>query len=223
MALSTFARELFTGMIRESGMPVTEPEMRAEWELLNQGEGSLIRNDSNFSPFWRLITAIVTRPALWLVTLLIEHVLPNSFLRFAEDVYLDVYAWGVHLTRKTSARLRGRVIFTRAGTTGEPVALSVTIHAVPEADERRRERLLTEAEARIRCAFRQNTGFQMTKTFPLSRFSFSRLGDELHTGLPDLESVEFHRGEDIVSVLSLPRLDSLEIRLGGAASARGAA
>jgi len=398
MALSPFARELFTGMIRESGMPVSDSEMRAEWERLNRDEDSLIRNDSNFSPFWRLITAIVTSPARWLITLLIEHVLPNSFLRFAEDVYLDVYAWAVHLTRKTSARLKGRVKFTRAGTTGEltipagtfietppingrvfrvrttaagmiangeasteiqveaeedgeawnlgpgyysilsrpingiidvtnppdwidlpgadtedddslrlrcrnqfaavgqlhhdaaykaliaafsgiridyltfearkavrgpgtsdchimiesgpapqalcdavnefimaggnhghgddllckpiaedPIALSVTIHAVPEADERRRERLLTEAEARIRCAFRQNIGFQMTKTLPLSRFSFSRLGDELHTVLPDLESVEFHRGEDIVSGISLPRLDSLEIRLGGAA------
>jgi uncharacterized phage protein gp47/JayE len=398
MALSAYARELFTGMIRESGMPVAEAEMRAEWVLLNQGEGSFIRNDSNYSPFWRLITAIVTKPAHWLVTLLIEHVLPNSFLRFAEDVYLDVYAWGVNITRKGSARLRGRVIFTRAGNTGElsipagtfietppingrvfrvktleagviangesdieipvegeedgeawnlgpgyysilsrpingitgvanptgwidlpgadtenddslrlrcrnqfaavgqlhhdaaykaliaafsgiridyltfearkavrgpgtsnchimiesgpapqalcdainelimaggnhghgddmlckpiaeePVALSVTIHAAPEADERRRERLLAEAEARIRCAFRQNTGYSMTKTFPLSRFSFSRLGDELHTALPDLASVEFHRGEDIVSAISLPRLESLEIRLGGAA------
>ena len=57
----------------------------------------------------------------------------------------------------------------------------------------------------------------MTKTFPLSRFSFSRLADELHDALPDLKSVEFHRGEDLVSYLSLPVLESLEISLGGVA------
>ena len=113
--LKDFARELFTGMIRESGMPVTEKDMLAKWNELNQGEGSLIRNDSKYSPFWRLITAIVTTPARWLVNLLIEHVLPNTFLRFASGVYLDVYAWGVSLARKPSGFARGRVVFTRAG------------------------------------------------------------------------------------------------------------
>lgn len=396
--LKKYASELFTGMIRESGMPVTESEMRSAWEGLNADEASLIRNDSNFSPFWRLITAIVTRPARWLVTLLIEHVLPNSFLRFAAGVYLDVYAWGVHLIRKGSAPARGRVVFTRSRAIGEltipaetfietppingvvyrvktlapaviangalsaeveveaeehgeaynlgpgyysilsrpvngivdvtnpagwldtpgadtekddalrlrcrnqfaavvqlhhdaaykaliaaftgiridyltfearqgvrgpgtsnchimiesgpapqtlcdaineyimasgnhghgddllcmpiaenPVDLVVTVHAVAEANERRRELLLAETEDRIRCAFRQNTGYEMTKTFPLSRFSFSRLGDELHDALPDLKSVEFHRGEDLVSTISLPRLESLDISLGSAA------
>ena len=98
-----------------------------------------------------------------------------------------------------------------------PVALAVTVHPVPEADARRRELLLAEAEARIRCAFRQNTGYAMTKTLPLSRFSFSRLADELHSALPDLKSVEFHRGEDIVSNISLPMLESIDISLGSAA------
>lgn len=394
MELQQYARELFTGMVRESGMPVTDAGMRAEWEALNAEEGSLIRNDSDFSPFWRLITAIVTRPGRWLVNLLIEHVLPNSFLRFASNVYLDIYAWGVFLTRKPSAAATGRVRFTRAGTMGEtgiplgtviespeingtvyrvitteaaviangagyvdvrvkaeahgaafnlgpgyysilqkaingiidvtnpsgwldtpgadaeddeslrqrcrnqfaavgqlhhdaaykaiisaftgvridylvfearqairgpgtancyvmidsgpapqtlcdainvlvmdegnhghgddlltlpmpetPVDLRVTVHAVAGAGEKRRTALLAEVEGRVRCAFRQNTAYSMTKTLPLSRFSFSRLSDELHDALPDLASVEFHRGEDIVSTISLPRLDSLDISL----------
>jgi len=392
-----FARELFTGMVKESGMPVTEAEMREEWQRLNTGEGSQINNDSNYSPFWRLISAIVTKPALWLVKLLIEHVLPNSFLRFASGVYLDVYAWAVDLVRKGSVVARGELVFTRATNTGQtvipagtivetppingkayrvktladtaipngetsarvaveaegegeaynlgagyysilskpingivdvtnpadwlsipgadtekddslrlrcrnqfaavgqlhhdaaykaliaafagiridyiffqkeaprgpgtangfllvesgpapqtlcdtiteyimergnhghgddllcmPIAtnpedLTVTVYAIPAAGEERRAALLAEVENRIRCAFRQNADYAVTKTLPLSRFSFSRLGDELHSSLVDLQSVEFHRGEDIVSLLSLPTLRSLTITLGGAA------
>lgn len=394
-SLKQYARELFTGMVRESGMPVTDAGMRAEWEALNAEQGSLIRNDSDFSPFWRLITAIVTRPGRWLVNLLIEHVLPNSFLRFASGIYLDVYAWAVFLQRKASARAAGRMRFTRFSSLGEsgiplgtvvetpeingkvyrvvtveagiiangenfadvkveaeeegaaynlgpgyysilpkaingiievsnpagwldapgadaeddealrqrcrnqfaavgqlhhdaaykavisaftglridylvfearqairgpgtancyvmidsgpapqslcdainvlimdegnhghgdelltlpmpetPVDLRVTVHAVPGAGDERRQTLLAEVEGRIRCAFRQNSAYEVTKTLPLARFSFSRLSDELHDALPDLASVEFHRGEDIVSAISLPRLDSLEIELG---------
>lgn len=394
--LNSYARALFTGMLVESGMPVTEGAMRAEWERLNTAEGSFIRNDSAYSPFWRLITAIVTKAALWLVNLLVEHVLPNSFLRYASGLYLDIYAWGVHLTRKGAVAARGRVVFTRSGSSGQakipagtviqspplngavyrvatledawftegqsalevdvqavdvgeaynlgpgyyailpvpisgitevanpegwldvpgadreedepfrlrcrnqfaavgqlhhdaaykaiisafsgvridyltfdprravrgpgtadcyimvesgpapvtlceaineyvmaggnhghgddllclpipelPVDLRVTVHAVDEAGEDRRAALLTEAENRIRCAFRQNTDYAgVTKTLPLSRFSFSRLSDELHDALGDLKSIEFHRGEDLVSYISLPVLASLDIALG---------
>lgn len=396
--LTTYARELFTSMLRDSGMPVTSSEMQTRWETCNAEEGSLIRNDSSFSPFWRLISAIVTAPSQWLVALLVENVLPNSFLRFASGVYLDVYAWGLDLTRKGSAAAQGRVVFTRASATGEltipagtfvetppvggvvyrvktlapcvipngslslevaveaeehgeawnlgagyysilsqpingivdvtnpidwldtpganteaddalrlrcrnqfaavgqlhhdaaykaliaaftgvridylffearqairgpgtascyvmvesgpapqtlcdainafimdkgnhghgddllcmpmpeqPETLIVTVHAVDDAGTERRALLLQEVENRIRCAFRQNTAYDMTKTLPQARFSFSRLGDELHAALPDLKSVEFHRPEDIVSLLALPVLESLSMRQGESA------
>ena len=393
--VTKYAKDLFTNMVREAGMPVTEAEMQAEWKRLNTEEGSLVQNDSQYSPFWRLVTAIMTKPAKWLVNLLINYVFPNSFLRFATGVYLDVYAWGLDLARKNSVATRGRIHFTRRNASGElsipagtfietppingkvyrvftlaeavmengfttievPVqaeedgeaynlgpgyysilskdvpgivnvanlagwidtpgadteldeslrlrcrnqfsavgqlhhdaaykalisefagiridylyfekdgprgpgtanchvmiesgvppqsfcdginayimdsgnhghgddlaampitgrehALAVTVHAVQEAGEERREKLLEEVANRIRCAFRQNTSYpEITRAFPLSRFSFSRLGDELHDALPDLKSVEFHRGEDIVAYLWLPTLGELEIKPG---------
>ena len=111
--LSPAARQLFTSMLEESGMPVTEAAMTAEWNRCNVAEGSQFTNDSQWSPFWRLITAIVTRPGLWLVKLLVEHALPNTFLRFAGGVWLDVFAWGVDVARKGSTAARGRVEFFR--------------------------------------------------------------------------------------------------------------
>ncbi|HEU6437425.1 MAG TPA: baseplate J/gp47 family protein [Nitratidesulfovibrio sp.] len=404
MAITSAARELFTLMLREAGMPVTQAEMQQQWDALNTAEGSQITNNSAWSPFWRLISAIVTAPAQWLVGLLVEHALPNTFLRFAAGVWLDVFAWGVDVKRKASATATGVVTFTRASATGAltipagtlvesppindvtyrvatvaeavipagqlslavpvqaeqagaawnlgpgyysiltkpvpgitgvtngadwltspgadteddeslrlrarnqfaavgqyhhdaayraliaefagvrtdylhfekdgprgpgtanchvmvesgippqefidtinayvrasgnhghgddmlcmpiaamPVALAVTVYPVTTASAARAEALRQAVENRVRCAWRENADFTMTRTLPLSRFSFSRLSEELHAALPDLQSVEFtHDGEggavgaDIVAQLQLPVLGSLTVSLGGAA------
>ncbi|OSM49816.1 phage protein, partial [Aeromonas salmonicida subsp. salmonicida] len=77
--------------------------------------GSLITNDSDVSPFWRLVRGVVITPALWLVrTLLAGHVLPNTFAATATDAYLDLKAWDVDLTRKPAQTTRGLVNFVKA-------------------------------------------------------------------------------------------------------------
>ena len=62
---------LFENMLKEAGVPTTEEEMEARWKAINEGQGSLITNDSAWSPFWKLITAIVTTPLKLLVSLLV--------------------------------------------------------------------------------------------------------------------------------------------------------
>ncbi|EPR43144.1 Baseplate J family protein [Desulfovibrio sp. X2] len=389
----TSANELFTGMLREAGMPVTQDEMQQAWDAINTAQGSQITNNSAWSPFWRLISAIVTAPAQWLVSLLVQHALPNVFLRYASGTWLDIYAWGVDVTRKAATSAEGTVTFTRASAVGElvipaatavespdlagmtyrvlttaeavipegqtsldvavqaekpgtaynlgpgyysilpkpvpgvttvansadwltqagtdeeddealrlrcrnqfaavgqyhqdaaykalivenfplridylffekdgprgpgtanchvmvesgippqalidsindfirdsgnhghgddmlcmpiaplPVTLGVTVYPVISASQERAEALRLEVENRVRCAFRENTDYTVTKVLPYSRFSFSRLSEELHAGLPDLRSVVFDR-EDIVALLELPQLDVLTVSLG---------
>lgn len=87
--------DLFTSMLRQAGVPVTAQDMQREWDAINTAQGSRITNDSAWSPFWRLISSMVTAPAQWLVSLLVEHALPNTFLRYASGQWLDVFAWGV--------------------------------------------------------------------------------------------------------------------------------
>lgn len=106
---------IFTGMLKESGMPVTADEVRAEWEKTIAENEVKISNNSAWSPFWRLISAIATRPVLWLVKLLVSFALPMSFARYASGIWLDFHAWAVDLTRGLAARAEGRIIFTRAG------------------------------------------------------------------------------------------------------------
>ncbi|EKZ3215116.1 baseplate J/gp47 family protein [Salmonella enterica] len=72
--------------------------------------------------------------------------------------------------------------------------------------------LKSGAENLIRCAFRENSNYDITRTWPYSRFSFSQLGRELHNGFPLVESVTFSL-EDIISDLNVPRLNTLTVEV----------
>ena len=96
-------------------MPTTEQAMEAELKKEVEAAGSLITNDSDVSPFWRLVRGVVITPALWLIrTLLAGHVLPNTFAATATDAYLDLKAWDVDLTRKGAQKTRGVINFVKA-------------------------------------------------------------------------------------------------------------
>lgn len=117
--MSDQSEQLYTTMLKEAGVPVTEEAMQARWDAINAEQGSLITNDSAWSPFWRLISAIVTAPCKQLVKLLITTALPNLFLRHASGQWLDVYAWGVDLARKPAVASIGVITFTRESAAGQ--------------------------------------------------------------------------------------------------------
>ncbi|MFA9396343.1 MAG: baseplate J/gp47 family protein [Halodesulfovibrio sp.] len=386
-------KKIFTAMLQDAGVPVTEEAMQQHWNKINSEQGGLIQNDSKWSPFWRLITAVVTEPCKQLVKLLVEHALPNVFLRYASSTWLDLYAWGVDVERKAGVKAQGQLVVTRTVSTGAlfipagtvvesppingyvyrlvsdadvtiadgqltgllpvtaeqmgnaynlgpsyysilPVAITgvasvtnnadwlhvsgadteedeplrlrcrnqfsavgqyhhdaaytaeissfagirpdylffehdaprgagsancyvmietgvptqdvvdtinthicdtgnhghgddlrcfpmpttavlliVTVHPVAHLSDEKQEALRVGVENMVRCAFRENTDFTVSKTWPLGRFSFSRLSDELHSQFVDLQSVEFSR-DDIVSELTLPMLSTLTVELG---------
>ena len=105
----------FMALLAEAGVPTTEAAMEAELKKEVVAAGSLITNDSDVSPFWRLVRGVVITPALWLIrTLLAGHVLPNTFAATATDAYLDLKAWDVDLTRKAAQKTRGLVNFVKA-------------------------------------------------------------------------------------------------------------
>lgn len=383
----------FEKVLADSGMPVTEDAITAEFQAVVKAEG-LITNTSRMSPFWRLITAIVTTPVLWIKDVLITGVLANMFVATASGQMLRLLAWGVNLTAKPAAKAAGMIRFfktdakqavtvnagtiiqteringvvyalsVKADTTiaaGEadalvpveaveaggaynlapgyyrilPVAVAGISHAVneddwllspgadEESDDDLRERirnqfnltgnyhtdavyrsmiaavaglsidriffehdaprgpgtanaylLLDSGEASqpfvdavnryindeghhghgddmqcfampetlhdltvtvyvvnpdnmsaddraglengignlVRSAFRENTDYDVTRTWPHSRFSFSRLGQEIHATFPEIDSLAFSL-TDIVSELSVPRLRSLAVEI----------
>lgn len=383
----------FEASLHEGGMPVTEEQARAEFDAIVKQEG-LITNTSKMSPFWRLITAIVTAPVMWLKDVLVTAIMPSMYLATAAGAFVDLFAWALNLERKTATATAGLITFiktdasvaitipagtliqterindkvyavavnvdtvipagvafqdiavtaTKPGTaynlapgyyrilpkeisgiasvenrdnwlstpgadvesdddlrdrcrnqynlvgsyhvdavyrgmiaavaglstdriffehdaprgpgtanafllldTGVPSASFVEkvndhingqgyhghgddmqCFPIPEThhdltveawyfsalnlDDNEQAELTKKITNVVRCAFRDNADYQVTKSWPHSRFSFSRLGEELHLLLPELESLKFSL-PDIISGLNIPRLDALHVEL----------
>ena len=111
--------DVYEQMLTDAGIPVNQEGLEAEWRAINAAESVGIANDPTWSPFWRLITAIVTTPAMWLVQLLARQVLPNFFLKDAKGPWLELLAWAVDLERKKATTTRGLIRFTRESAEGE--------------------------------------------------------------------------------------------------------
>jgi uncharacterized phage protein gp47/JayE len=73
--------------------------------------------------------------------------------------------------------------------------------------------LFNNVEQMIRCAFRENNDFDVTQTWPFSRFSMSRLAGSILRKYPDVESIEFNRG-DITSNNDIAQLGALTLTAG---------
>lgn len=383
----------FEASLHEGGMPVTEEQARAEFDAIVKQEG-LITNTSKMSPFWRLITAIVTAPVMWLKDALVTAIMPSMYLATAAGAFVDLFAWALNLERKTATATAGLITFIKtdasvaitipAGTLIQTERINDKVYAVAvnvdtvipagvafqdiavtatkpgtaynlapgyyrilqkeisgiasvenrdnwlstpgadvESDDDLRDRCRNQynlvgsyhvdavyrgmiaavaglstdriffehdaprgpgtanafllldtgvpsasfvekvndhingqgyhghgddmqcfpipethhdltveawyfstlnldddeqAELKkkitnvVRCAFRDNADYQVTKSWPHSRFSFSRLGEELHLLLPELESLKFSL-PDIISGLNIPSLDALHVEL----------
>lgn len=100
----------FNEVVKASGMPTTEAELRTRFNAIVADEG-LITNTSRMSPFWRLITAIVTAPVLWLKDVLVSTVLANMFVATASGQMLRLLAWAVNVTAKPASAAEGAVRF----------------------------------------------------------------------------------------------------------------
>ncbi|MCE1897118.1 baseplate J/gp47 family protein, partial [Enterobacter hormaechei] len=69
--------------------------------------------------------------------------------------------------------------------------LSVTVYVrnLNNLEAEQQDALKKGIENLIRCAFRENTDYDVKKTWPYSRFSFSQLGREVHKTFPDSDSI----------------------------------
>nr|DAJ42706.1 MAG TPA: Baseplate J like protein [Caudoviricetes sp.] len=76
--------------------------------------------------------------------------------------------------------------------------------------ETRKAEIVQAVENMIRCAFRENNNYSVTKTYPFSRFSWSKLGEEIHDRLNEIDSIVWGQ-TDIQSDLSIPRISRLTV------------
>ena len=103
----------FKQALMDAGIPTTEAGLRQAWESEVTAQGSKLSNTSAYSPFWRVVTALVTKPVLWLLEFVSGTVLPNFFVKTATGAWLDMLAWAVNVERKGATKARGVLLFTR--------------------------------------------------------------------------------------------------------------
>ena len=123
----------FKQALTDAGIPTTEAGLRKAWESEVAAQGSKLSNTSAYSPFWRLITALVTKPVMWLISFISDTVLPNFFVKTAGDTWLDMLAWAVNVERKGATKAKGMILFTRiaaGGTLELPAGIVVQSSAI---------------------------------------------------------------------------------------------
>ena len=103
----------FKQALADAGIPTTEDGLRKAWEKEVAAQGSKMSNTSAYSPFWRVMTALVTKPVMWLISFISGTVLPNFFVKTARDKWLDMLAWAVNVERKGATKAKGMLLFTR--------------------------------------------------------------------------------------------------------------
>lgn len=108
----------FKQALADAGVPTTAAKLRAAWEAEVAAQGSKLSNTSSWSPFWRVVTALITNPVLWLIEFIAGTVLPNFFVKTAVDAWLDLLAWQVNVERKAATKARGQLLFTRSAVAG---------------------------------------------------------------------------------------------------------
>jgi uncharacterized phage protein gp47/JayE len=108
----------FKQALSDAGIPTTEEGLRQAWESEVTAQGSALSNTSAYSPFWRIVTALVTKPVLWLITFISGTVLPNFFVKTATGAWLDMLAWAVNVERKGATKAKGVLLFIRLAAGG---------------------------------------------------------------------------------------------------------
>lgn len=100
----------FEKVLRDSGMPTTEAEIAGKFRDIARGE-NLVTNTSKMSPFWRLITKLITTPVMWLKDVLVQVVMANMFVATATGPMLRLLAWAVNIEAKPASAAAGTVRF----------------------------------------------------------------------------------------------------------------
>lgn len=115
----------YEALLSQNGMPTTADQVSREFNAIADDEG-LVTNTSRMSPFWRLITAIITAPYFWIKEALV-NVMRNAYLATASSQFVDLFAWDVNIQRKAATAAEGMVTFVKTDIGREVVIPAGTI------------------------------------------------------------------------------------------------
>lgn len=128
-------KELFQDIVDDAGIPSTADDLQAKFREIAVEEGVVFNNQSGYSPFWRMVLALVTKPVLWLVGLLINDFMPQAFLKTATGIWVDLKLWEMGLERKKAQKAQGLITLSRDITDDELVIPAGTVFQTSAIDD----------------------------------------------------------------------------------------
>lgn len=111
--------QVFKQALKNAGIPTTELELENQWQDILKEQGFEINNQSPFSPFWRLQSALIAKPAMQLIDALTTEVMPNTFVLLATAKALNLKGQGRNTERLPAVKSIGNIVFTRIDSASE--------------------------------------------------------------------------------------------------------
>ena len=114
----------FKQILDDAGLPTTEAQLQAQWEAELVAQGNPISNSSQWSPFRKLIDAMVVKPALQVIDAMVNTTLPNQFLVTSSGEMLELKAQELNVTKNPANVAQGLLTLLR-----DDAGVSLTIPA----------------------------------------------------------------------------------------------
>jgi hypothetical protein len=103
----------FKQILDDAGLPTTEAQLQAQWEAELVAQGNPISNSSQWSPFRKLIDAMVVTPALQIIESIINTTLPNQFLVTSSGEMLELKGQELNVTKEPAKVAKGLLTLFR--------------------------------------------------------------------------------------------------------------
>jgi uncharacterized phage protein gp47/JayE len=103
----------FRKIMQSAGLPTTKQDLQNQWQQQLVEQGDPINNDSQWSPFRRLIDAIVVKPALAILDGIAEVNLPSQFVQTATGQSLLLKGADVNLQKNAATKAKWALTVTR--------------------------------------------------------------------------------------------------------------
>lgn len=122
----------FKKMMADAGLPVDETIAKAQWDAELKTQEITIENNSPFSPFWRTVKALITKPVVALLDWVAKQVMPDLFIMTASrDALVNLHGPSRNVFIYDAVKATGTLRLARVDTAG---VVSIAAGTVIESD-----------------------------------------------------------------------------------------
>ena len=122
----------FKKMMSDAGLPVDNDVAKQQWDQELAQQQITVENNSPFSPFWRTVEALITKPVVALLDWISKSLMPDMFIMTARrEALITLHGPSRNVFVYDAIKAKGILKLTRVNTTG---ALTLNVGSLVESD-----------------------------------------------------------------------------------------